>query len=194
MKYGFYELQSVCDWYCEVTADIGMHADLVQYWISIAVLLASPIALHFAEHIWRGILQHPTMIQHALWPTPARPAVDTPTIEVGAYMHTLVKNVCNTELTLLKKLGKAKGRPLLFDPKKPCAFATQPCCNSREMRHLIHAAPTTPESAKCAGATSPSLSPSPQPRQSACTLRPDAPNVDNSLPLGYPPEGVDLVQ
>jgi hypothetical protein len=109
-------------------------------------------------------------------------------------MHVLVKNVRDTELTLLKKLGKAKGRPLPFDPKKPRAFATQPCCDSREMRRLIHAAPTTPESAKPAGATSPSLLPSPQLRQSACALRPDAPNVDNSLPLGYPPEGVDLVR
>ena len=28
LKYGFYELQSTRDWYREVTADIGMHADL----------------------------------------------------------------------------------------------------------------------------------------------------------------------
>jgi leucyl-tRNA synthetase len=56
MKYGFYELQSARDWYREVTADIGMHADLVRYWITVAAILASPIAPHFAEHIWRGIL------------------------------------------------------------------------------------------------------------------------------------------
>ena len=122
MKYGFYELQSVRDWYREVTADIGMHADLVRYWIGVAALLASPIAPHFAEHIWRGILQHPTTIQRALWPTPARPAVDTPTIEAGAYMRALVKNVRDAELTLLKKLGKAKGGPPPFDPKKPRAL------------------------------------------------------------------------
>jgi leucyl-tRNA synthetase len=120
-KYGFYELQSARDWYREVTADIGMHADLVRYWISVAALLASPIAPHFAEHIWRGILQHPTSIQHALWPTPARP-VDLPTIDAGAYMRTLVKTVRDAELTLLKKLGKAKGaNPPPFDPKKPRA-------------------------------------------------------------------------
>jgi leucyl-tRNA synthetase len=126
MKYGFYELQSVRDWYREVTADIGMHADLVRYWIGVAALLASPIAPHFAEHIWRGILQHPTTIQRALWPTPAQ-AVDTPTIEAGAYMRALVKNVRDAELTLLKKLGKAttKGsgpKTPPFDPKKPRAL------------------------------------------------------------------------
>lgn len=123
MKYGFYELQSVRDWYREVTADIGMHADLVRYWINVAAVLASPIAPHFAEHIWRGILQHPTSIQHARWPTPAR-AVDAPTIDAGAYMRTLVKAVRDAELTLLKKLGKANkgGGPPPFDPKKPRAL------------------------------------------------------------------------
>jgi leucyl-tRNA synthetase len=109
MKYGFYELQSARDWYREVTADIGMHADLVRYWITVAALLATPIAPHFAEHIWRGILHRPTSIQRALWPTPAQ-AVDTPTIEAGAYMRALVKNVRDAELTLLKKLEKAKGK------------------------------------------------------------------------------------
>jgi len=98
-----------------------MHADLVRYWISVAALLASPIAPHFAEHIWRGILQHPTTIQRALWPTPPR-QVDLPTIDAGTYMRSLVKTVRDAELTLLKKLGKAKGaKPPPFDPKKPRA-------------------------------------------------------------------------
>jgi len=119
-KYGFYELQSARDWYREVTADIGMHADLVKYWISAAALLASPIAPHFAEHVWRGILHHPTTIQRALWPTPARP-VDAPTIDAGAYMRGLVKTVRDAELTLLKKIGKTKGGTPPFDPKKPRA-------------------------------------------------------------------------
>ena len=132
MKYGFYELQSVRDWYREVTADIGMHADLVRYWIKVAALLATPIAPHFAEHIWRGILHNPTSIQRALWPTPSQ-AVDTPTIEAGVYMRALVKNVRDAELTLLKKLEKAKGKSGKsagsagsgtppFDPKKPRAL------------------------------------------------------------------------
>lgn len=121
-KFGFYELQSARDWYREVTADIGMHADLVRYWITVAALLASPIAPHFAEHIWRGILQRPTSIQRALWPTPPQP-VDLPTIDAGGYMRTLVKTVRDAELTLLKKLGKgkSKGGPPPFDPKKPRA-------------------------------------------------------------------------
>ena len=77
MKYSFYELQSVCDWYREVTADIGVHADLVRYWIGVAALLALPIMPHFAEHIWRGILQHPTMIA-AMRPDPLIPLPPAP--------------------------------------------------------------------------------------------------------------------
>jgi leucyl-tRNA synthetase len=120
MKYGFYELQSARDWYREVTADVGMHADLVRYWIQISALLISPIAPHFAEHIWRGILAHPTSIQRARWPTPLQP-VDVPTIDAGTYMRSLVKTVRDAELTLLKKIGKSKGGPPPFDPKKPRA-------------------------------------------------------------------------
>ncbi|KAI0270544.1 hypothetical protein BC834DRAFT_922502 [Gloeopeniophorella convolvens] len=90
LKYGFYELQSARDWYREVTADIGMHADL-------------------------------TSIQNARWPTPEKP-VDVPTIDAGVYMRGLVKTVRDAELTLLKKLSKAKGGPPPFDPKKPRAL------------------------------------------------------------------------
>jgi len=93
----------------------------VRYWISAAALLVSPIAPHFAEHIWRGILHHPTTIQRALWPTPSRP-VDAPTIDAGVYMRGLVKTVRDAELTLLKKIGKTKGGGAPpFDPKKPRA-------------------------------------------------------------------------
>ncbi|KAH9990344.1 leucyl-tRNA synthetase [Russula vinacea] len=121
MKYGF-------------TSYNRLATGTARYWIGVAALLASPIAPHFAEHIWRGILQHPTTIQRALWPTPSR-AVDTPTTEAGAYMRALVKNVRDAELTLLKKLGKAtttatKGggggqkttKTPAFDPKKPRAL------------------------------------------------------------------------
>jgi leucyl-tRNA synthetase len=120
MKYGFYELQSARDWYREVTADIGMHADLVRYWISVAALLATPIAPHFAEHIWRGILHHPTSIQRALWPTPSQP-VDTPTIEAGAYMRALVKNARRgTDAAQEARKSHWQGRPKANDsPIRP---------------------------------------------------------------------------
>jgi len=96
-----------------------MHAELVRCWIRVivATLLSSLLALHFAEHIWRRILQHPTSIQRALCSTPAQ-LVDLLTIDPGGYMCTLVETVRDAELTLLKKLGKAKGGPTGVQPQE----------------------------------------------------------------------------
>ena len=122
LKYGFYELQSARDWYREVTSDVGMHKDLVLYWIRIAALAVTPVAPHFAEHIWSGILQQPQSIQLARWPTPESP-VDPTVIEAGQYMRGTIKTIRDAETTLLKMMAKAsKGKKLpenSFDPKKP---------------------------------------------------------------------------
>ena len=64
LKYGFYELQSARYWYHEVTSDTGMHVDLVTYWIRIFPLLVTPIAPHFAEHLYRTMLGMPTPGAH----------------------------------------------------------------------------------------------------------------------------------
>ncbi|KAF6749592.1 leucine-tRNA ligase [Ephemerocybe angulata] len=122
LKFGFYELQSARDWYREVTADVGMHKDLVLYWIRIAALLITPLAPHFAENIWTDILKEPKSIQLALWPTPST-AVDPTVIEAGAYMRGTIKTIRDAETSLLKMLQKAaKGKKVVetaFDPKKP---------------------------------------------------------------------------
>lgn len=123
LKYGFYELQSCRDWYREVTSNVGMHADLVKYWIRIAALLVQPIAPHFAEHVWTEFLKEPKSIQLARWPTPE--PVDPTIIEIGQYMRGTVKMIRDSETALLKMLNKnkskGKGGPMLFDPKKPKA-------------------------------------------------------------------------
>jgi|SRR5712692_4904342 len=95
-----------------------MTGTLVRYWISVATLLATPIAPDFAEYIRRRILHHPTSIQLALWPTPTE-AIDTPTIEVGAYMRTLVKNVRDAELMLLLSRG------VRAEPREACGGYTR---------------------------------------------------------------------
>ncbi|KAH7909984.1 hypothetical protein BJ138DRAFT_1127238 [Hygrophoropsis aurantiaca] len=122
LKYGFYELQSARDWYREVTAPVGMHADLVKYWIRVAALLVTPIAPHFAEHIWSTILQEPKSIQLALWPEPPRP-VDRTVLEAGIYMRGTLKTIRDAETNLLKRMQKGKkgkdGGPPPFNPKLP---------------------------------------------------------------------------
>jgi leucyl-tRNA synthetase len=126
LKFGFYEFQSVRDWYREVTLEVGMHRDLVLYWIRIASLLVTPIAPHFAEHIWTGILQEPLSVQLAKWPTPVTP-VDTVIIESGAYMRATVKTIRDAEISFLKAMAKAKDKKRAqaekpFDPTKPKAI------------------------------------------------------------------------
>jgi leucyl-tRNA synthetase len=101
-----------------------MHADLITYWIRVASLLVTPIAPHFAEHIWSSILKNPRSIQLALWPTPSKP-VDRTLIEAGTYMRETIKTIRDAEVSLLKMMGKIKGKKAptesMFDPKKPKA-------------------------------------------------------------------------
>lgn len=119
LKYGFYELQSARDWYREVTADVGMHEDLVPYWTRIAALLVAPIAPHFAEHLYCSVLGLPGSIQNARWPTPDK-QVDRTLVEAASYMRGVTKMMRDAEASLLKLLSRSKGKgPVMFDPKKP---------------------------------------------------------------------------
>jgi leucyl-tRNA synthetase len=125
LKFGFYDFQSIRDWYREVTADVGMHHDLVQYWIRSAALVVTTIAPHFSEHIWTAILKNPQSIQLAIWPTLSDP-VDRTLIEAGQYMRGTIKIIRDAEVSLLKVLTKAKGKKSsssvsFYDPKKPKA-------------------------------------------------------------------------
>lgn len=121
LKYGFYEFQNIRDWYREVTADVGMHVDLVKYWVRTSALLMTPFAPHSAEHIWLAFLHESKSIQLARWPDPGRTA-DRALIAAGAYMRGTLKMIRDAETTLLKKLQKGKKGTTdgpSFDPKLP---------------------------------------------------------------------------
>ncbi|KAF9463322.1 leucine-tRNA ligase [Collybia nuda] len=118
LKFGFYELQSARDWYREVTSDIGMHADLVKYWMQVAALLVTPIAPHFTEHIHSAILKSPASVQLASWPTPSEP-VDRSVLEAGNYMRGTIRTIREAEVSLMKLMNKGKGKKTTFDPKLP---------------------------------------------------------------------------
>ena len=116
LKSSFFEMQMARDWYREVTSDVGMNADLVKYWIRVSALLITPIAPHFAEHIWTALLKEPSSVQNARWPTPSQP-VDHAVLAAGQYMRGTLKAMRDSEAAMLKKLSKAKSAP--YDPKKP---------------------------------------------------------------------------
>lgn len=109
-------MQMARDWYREVTSEVGMHEDLVNHWVRASALLITPIAPHFAEHVWTTILEEPKSVQLALWPEPPKP-VDRAIIQAGQYMRGTIKTIRDAELSMLKKMSKSKNTP--FDPKKP---------------------------------------------------------------------------
>jgi len=91
----------------------------------VAALLVTPVAPHFAEHIWSGILKNTDSVQNALWPTP-NTAVDPATLEALTYMRGTVKTIRDAEGSLIKLASKAKSKKgnaadvaMPYDPKKP---------------------------------------------------------------------------
>ncbi|EPQ29440.1 uncharacterized protein PFL1_03195 [Pseudozyma flocculosa PF-1] len=115
MKYGFYELQTARDLYREATSDVGMHAELVSRWIRVQALTITPIAPHFAEHVWRTCLGETGSVQAARWPQPSRD-VDASVSSALAYVSGTVKTLRDAEIALGKKKAP-KGQPAA-DAKK----------------------------------------------------------------------------
>lgn len=118
LKHGFFEMQIARDWYREITSDVGMHADVIKYWIRIAALLIQPVVPHMAEHIWSTILKETCTVQLACWPTPSRP-INRALIDAGTYIRTTVKSVREAEGQLLRKTKAKGGTAASFDPRKP---------------------------------------------------------------------------
>ncbi|TFY65550.1 hypothetical protein EVG20_g5533 [Dentipellis fragilis] len=95
LKYGFYELQSARDWYREVTADIGMHAELV--------------------HAWRALWPDPARPVD-------RPAVEAGAY-MRDMVKTIrdAELALLKKMSKAKSKGKAADGPPPFDPKRPRA-------------------------------------------------------------------------
>ncbi|ORY13571.1 hypothetical protein BCR34DRAFT_561745 [Clohesyomyces aquaticus] len=116
LKSGYYDLTAARDFYREATkaAGLGMHAGLVRRYIELQALLLTPIAPHWADYIWQEVLSKPDTIQNALYPT-----ADAPVASLTAardYIRATTSNITSAEGAQVKRL--AKGKTLLFDPKK----------------------------------------------------------------------------
>jgi leucyl-tRNA synthetase len=117
MKFGFFELQRVRDEYIVAVDEQKVHRDLIFWWIRIQALAVTPIAPHFAELIWKEILQEPSSIQNALFPEPSGP-VNQAALDAVTYVKSLVTSMRQAELSFVKKKAKGKGAGG-FDPAKP---------------------------------------------------------------------------
>lgn len=118
LKYGFYEFQTARDLYREATADVGMHRDLVVSWIRTQALLITPLAPHFAEHVWTGILGEKESVQLAQWPKPSA-EVDVVIAEAATYVRNITKTIRDSEIALSKKKAKGKQVDNAYDERKP---------------------------------------------------------------------------
>ncbi|KAI5453128.1 cytosolic leucyl tRNA synthetase [Naganishia albida] len=120
LKYGYYEYQSARDWYREVTlpenGGDGMHADLVFHFLRTSALMAQPFIPHYAEYIWRDILEENTTVQSALWPE-VEGQSDEGVLAQLQYMRGVLSNMRSTEAAMTKKKGK--GKTITYDPSKP---------------------------------------------------------------------------
>ncbi|KAL1875957.1 hypothetical protein VTK73DRAFT_9668 [Phialemonium thermophilum] len=116
IKSGFYDIQTARDWYreqCRATG-VGMHADLIRRFIQLQALLITPIAPHWAESVWRELLNEKSSIQNALFPTV--PAPDTALLAMRDYIKATTTSIIQAEARQLKK--KQKGKQSTFDPQK----------------------------------------------------------------------------
>lgn len=113
LKSGLFDLQAARDYYRDSTAHtVGMHKDLVLRYIEVQALLLSPIAPHFAEYLWREILEKDNSIQNASYPEISKP-VSKSVSEALSYARNLARSIRETEGANMKK--KKKG--VEFNPK-----------------------------------------------------------------------------
>lgn len=65
LKDALYDFTSARDSYREATtnAGIGLHRDIVLRYIELQALVIAPIAPHWAEHIWLGVLKKVCLVQ-----------------------------------------------------------------------------------------------------------------------------------
>ncbi|UZJ56488.1 hypothetical protein CBS101457_005808 [Exobasidium rhododendri] len=120
VKNGFYEFQNIRDAYREATVEVGMHRDLVMKWMKLQALLIMPVAPHFAEHVWKGILGESSTIQNAPWPTATAPA-DKSIEDAAIYIRGLIKTIRDAELSIVKRKAKGKKVGTGYDEKQPKA-------------------------------------------------------------------------
>lgn len=135
LKSALYDFTSSRDFYREATTavGIGMHKDVLLRYVELQALLITPIAPHWADYIWREVLNkvstssaiqtashtnsrlQPESIHFALFPDVPEPS---PSLTAAlAYLRSTSSNITSAEAGFAKKL--AKGKAMGFNPKKP---------------------------------------------------------------------------
>lgn len=112
LKYGLFDFQTARDYYRDSLA--SMHKDLVFKYIKLQALLLAPVAPHFAEYLYREVLENEGSVQNAKFPRAETP-VSQGLLDSLEYVKELARSVRDAETTVLKsKKGKAE-----VDASKP---------------------------------------------------------------------------
>lgn len=115
LKSGLFDFQSARDYYRE---SVGvMHKDLVFKYIESQALLLAPVAPHFAEYLYKEILDKEGSVQTASFPRASKP-VSQGLLDSLDYVKELARAVRDAESVVLKsKKGKAE-----VDVSKPAVM------------------------------------------------------------------------
>jgi len=112
----FYDMENLRSQY-SILANADIHREVIQRFMEVQMIVLSPIAPHFCEHMWRTALQKPGLVVHQRWPSP-----ETPVDEILLKKYSVIQNSLRTfrleldkMMTPKKKKKKANNAP----PVKP---------------------------------------------------------------------------
>ncbi|KAJ2591429.1 cytosolic leucyl tRNA synthetase [Coemansia sp. RSA 1722] len=119
LKSGHYDFINLRKWYIDTTASIGMHPTLVRKWITRQVLLLSPIAPHWCEHVWRTVMGNQSSIMNERWPSDLPSEPNHTLAAAGNYARDIVHSVRDAEAVLQKRAKKKGAKADEFNPASP---------------------------------------------------------------------------
>ncbi|KAI5950943.1 CDC60 [Candida jiufengensis] len=103
LKYGLFDFQIARDFYREsVNSSIKMHKDLVLKYIEYQALMLAPIAPHFAEYLYKEVLNKKGSVQTTQFPKPSKP-VSKPVLDALEYVRYVSRSIREVEGSGLKK-------------------------------------------------------------------------------------------
>ncbi|KAJ2758413.1 cytosolic leucyl tRNA synthetase, partial [Coemansia sp. BCRC 34490] len=109
LKNGFHNFVNLRNWYVEFKSTRGMNPALVRKWIERQVLLITPIAPHWAEHVWQTIMGNTGSVMDLRLPADMPAATNHSLLMAGDYVRKLAKAVRDADIALQKRSKKKGG-------------------------------------------------------------------------------------
>eukprot|EP00835_Amoeboradix_gromovi_P004038 NODE_294_length_11497_cov_0.618530.p1 type:complete len:963 gc:universal NODE_294_length_11497_cov_0.618530:10273-7385(-) len=107
LKYGFYELQELRDWYmnsCNLL-DLPVNSSTIHEFIRLQCLVMAPITSHLSEYIWRNLLKNPTSVINETFPNPE---FSQSSVNEYMYIKSTIHDIRSQEATDIKRSKEAR--------------------------------------------------------------------------------------